>query len=47
MISRNKNNIWPQNHLYKRFFKGFYTQKVKANITTNAQVVSNHRRRKG
>jgi hypothetical protein len=37
----------PQNHLYKRFFKGFYTQKVKLNITMKGQAVPNHRRRKG
>jgi hypothetical protein len=34
------------NHLYKRFLKEFYTQKVKANITMKGQAVPNHRRRK-
>jgi hypothetical protein len=37
----------PQSHLYKRLFKGFYSQKVKANITIKQQAVPNHRRRKG
>jgi hypothetical protein len=32
---------------YKRFFKEFCTQKVKANKTMKGQAVPNHRRRKG
>jgi hypothetical protein len=36
-----------KSHHYKRFFKEFCTQKVKANKTMKGQAVSNHRRRKG
>jgi hypothetical protein len=35
------------NHHYKRFFKEFCTQKVKANKTMRGQAIPNHRRRKG
>jgi hypothetical protein len=31
---------------YKRFFKGFCTQKVKPNITMNGQAVPNYSKRK-
>jgi hypothetical protein len=34
-------------HQYKRFFKEFCTQKVKANKTMKGQAVLKHRRRKG
>jgi hypothetical protein len=36
---------WPSHH-YKRFFKGFCTQKVKPNITTKEQAVPIYRKRK-
>jgi hypothetical protein len=50
MISR-KYNIRPplQNsisHHYKRFFKEFCTQKMKANKTMRGQAAPKHRRRK-
>jgi hypothetical protein len=35
-----------QSHHYKRFFKGFCTQKVKPNITMKGQTAPNHRKRK-
>jgi hypothetical protein len=33
-------------HNYKRFFKGFYTQKVKPNITMKGKAVPNYREKK-
>jgi hypothetical protein len=33
-------------HHYKRFFKEFCTQKMKANKTMRGQTIPNHRRRK-
>jgi hypothetical protein len=33
-------------HHYKRVYKEFYTQKMKANDTTSEQEVLNYRRRK-
>jgi hypothetical protein len=36
----------PPSHHYKRFFKEFCTQKMKANKTMRGQAVPNHRRRK-
>jgi hypothetical protein len=46
MVSRNSNNISPPSHDYKRFFKEFFTENMKANKNTNGWAVSNHRRRK-
>jgi hypothetical protein len=46
MISRKKNKMSPQNHHYKRFFKGFCTQKVKPNLTMKRQEAPNHRKEK-
>jgi hypothetical protein len=37
----------PPRHHYKRFFKEFCTQKMKANKTMKGLEVPNHRRRKG
>jgi hypothetical protein len=34
-------------HHYKRFFKEFWTQNMKANKTMKGQAVPNHKRRKG
>jgi hypothetical protein len=39
-------NIWPSSHSFRRFYKEFYTQKMKASKTTRRWEVSNHRRRK-
>jgi hypothetical protein len=38
--------MWPQSHHYKRFFKEFSTQKMKAIKTMKGQAVPNHRGRK-
>jgi hypothetical protein len=35
-----------QSHHYKRFFKGFCTQKVKPNITMKGHAVPNYSKRK-
>jgi hypothetical protein len=37
----------PTSHHYRRFYKEFCTQKMKANKTMRGWEVSNHRRRKG
>jgi hypothetical protein len=36
----------PQSHHYKRFFKGFCTQKRKPNITMKGQAIPTYRKRK-
>jgi hypothetical protein len=38
--------MWPHSQQYKRFFKGFCTQKVKPNITMKRQAAPNYRKRK-
>jgi hypothetical protein len=38
--------MWPPRHHYKRFFKGFCTQKVKPKITMKGQAAPNYRKRK-
>jgi hypothetical protein len=45
MISETKTICDPQRHHYKRFFKGFCTQKVKPNIIMKGQAAPNHRKR--
>jgi hypothetical protein len=37
--------MWPQSQHYKRFLKGFCTQKVKPNITMKGQAAPNYRKR--
>jgi hypothetical protein len=46
MISRNQNNIWQQCQHYKRFFKEFCAQKIKAIKTMKGQAVAKNKRRK-
>jgi hypothetical protein len=46
MISKKENSTWPPSYYYKRFYKGFCTQKMKANKAMRGQAVPNHRKRK-
>jgi hypothetical protein len=41
-----KQYVTTQSHNYKRFFKGFCSQKVKSNITMKVQAAPNYRKRK-
>jgi hypothetical protein len=44
-VFQDKQKLKPKHH-YKRVSKEFYTQKMKANKTTEGKAVPNHRRRK-
>jgi hypothetical protein len=46
MINRNKNNTLPPSHQFRRFYKEFYKQKMKANKTKKGQEVLDCRTRK-